>query len=155
MHNVVVDFGTEQHLEELATSALLMMEETEDLHLDRQTAISGVKAVLQNKNHGFYVVATANNQFAGSLFVNSFWLDLMNGYVWWINCVHVRSEFRRQGVYEQMYSFVKEQVAKREDVVALRLIVNPANVKAKDAYEKTGMRQLHYLLYQEKVRTFE
>jgi ribosomal protein S18 acetylase RimI-like enzyme len=155
MHSVVIDFGTEQHMEELVNSALWMMEETEGLHLDRQTAISGAKAVLANKSHGFYVVATANNQFAGSLFVNSFWLDLVNGYVWWINCVHVREEFRRQGIYEQMYNFVKEQVTKREDVVALRLIVNPANAKAKDAYEKAGMSQLHYLLYQEKVRTFE
>lgn len=151
MQSVVVDFGTEQHLDELVDSALLMMEETEGLHLDRQSAVNGVKAVLSNRSHGFYVVATASNQFAGSLFVNSFWLDLVNGYVWWINCVHVREEFRRQGVYEQMYNFVKEQVAKREDVVALRLIVNPANVKAKAAYEKAGMSQLHYLLYQEKI----
>ncbi len=119
--------------------------------MDRATAARGVKAVFRNESLGFYVVATENNRFAGSLFVNNFYLDLKAGYVWWVNCVHVRAEFRRQGVYEQMYAFVKEQVAKRDDVIALRLIVHPTNAKGKAAYEKTGMSELPYLLFQEMV----
>lgn len=35
MHSVVVDFGTERHLEELVDSALMMMDETEGVQLDR------------------------------------------------------------------------------------------------------------------------
>ncbi len=34
MHSVVIDFGTEQHLEELVDSALMMMDETEGIQLD-------------------------------------------------------------------------------------------------------------------------
>lgn len=151
MHSVVVDFGKEQYLEELVDSALMMMDETEGIQLDRATAARGVKAVFENSRLGFYVVAMENNKFAGSLFVNNFYLDLKAGYVWWVNCVHVRAEFRRQGVYEKMYAFVKEQVAKRDDVIALRLIVHPTNAKGKAAYEKTGMSELPYLLFQEMV----
>jgi ribosomal protein S18 acetylase RimI-like enzyme len=147
----VIELGSVQYLNDLVDSALLMILDSEEKNLDRETAMRGVKAALENPSRGFYVVAKIDGQFAGSLFVNNFWLDLMAGFVWWINCVHVRKEYRRQGIYELMYNFVREKAKSRDDVVALRLLVHPENLSAKSAYTKTGMSELPYLVFQERL----
>ncbi|MBA3857416.1 MAG: GNAT family N-acetyltransferase [Cyanobacteria bacterium PR.3.49] len=146
-----IELGSEYYLNELVDSALLMILDSEGRVLDRDTATRGVKAALENPSRGFYVIAKVDGQFAGSLFVNNFWLDLMNGFIWWINCVHVRKEYRRQGLYELMYDFVKNKAKSHDDVVALRLLVHPENLSAKSAYEKTGMSELPYLVLQQRL----
>lgn len=147
----IIELGSEHYLNELVDSALLMILDSEGRVLDRDTATRGVKAALENPSRGFYVIAKVDGQFAGSLFVNNFWLDLMNGFIWWINCVHVRKEYRRQGLYELMYDFVKNKAKSHDDVVALRLLVHPENLSAKNAYEKTGMSELPYLVLQQRL----
>ncbi len=149
--NRLVELGTETYFDELVGSALLMILESEGRQVDRDDVARGVRAVLDNQSRGFYVVVTVDGKFAGSLFVNNFWLDLMNGFIWWINCVHVRKEFRRQGIYELMYEFVKEKASTRDDVIALRLLVHHENIAAKNAYLKTGMTELPYFVFQQKL----
>ena len=50
-----------------------------------------------------------------------------------------------------MYDFVKQKAAASNDVVSLRLIVHHENTVANNAYLKTGMNELPYLVFQEKL----
>jgi GNAT superfamily N-acetyltransferase len=144
--------GMHRDTEELVNSAMLMMEETENIQMDAAVVRAGVEKVLADQSLGFYAVAeTDQGEFAGSLFVNAAWMDLRCGYYWWIHCVHVRSHFRRQNVYEKLYEFVKEHGSVCGNVIAIRLCVHDENVPAKSAYEKRGMQKLPYVVYQERL----
>lgn len=137
---------------ELANSAILMMAETENLHIDDSVALAGVERVLSDSSLGFYAVAeTDTGLFAGSLFVTAVWMDLRCRYYWWIHCVHVRAPFRGNGVYEKLYTFVKEQAELQGNVIAVRLCVHDENGAARRAYEKNNMQRLPYLVYQERL----
>jgi len=146
-----IELGGEEHFAELVNSAVLMILDSEGREVERETTERGVRAVLDNPGRGYYVVAKVDDKFAGSLFVNNIYLDLTAGFIWWINCVHVREEFRQQGLYDLMYDFVRKKAESQDDVIALRLLVHPENEKAKHAYLRTGMSELPYLVYQQKL----
>ena len=126
-----------------------MARETEgkDLPLDRIRA--GVETLLKNPNLGFYVVATREGKIAGSLMVTTEWSDWRNGAFWWIQSVYVRPELRRQGIFRDLYAFVKSCAADEPDVCGYRLYVERDNTGARKTYETLGMRETPYRMYEE------
>ncbi len=151
MSAYIVQRGAKRHLQALSQSAILMMFETEGVDLEEERVQTGVARVLSDESLGYYVVAeTTSGDFAGSLFVNATWMDLRCGYYWWVHCVHVRAAFRGQGVYDRMYEFVTASAEENGEVVGIRLCVHRDNTVARRAYERSRMKELPYVVYQEK-----
>ncbi len=123
--------------------------ETEGKTLDTETLTQGVAAVFADTAKGFYVVAEDNGQIVGGLMVTTEWSDWRNGWFWWIQSVYIRPEARGQGIYRKLYEFVKQQAADKDSVCGFRLYVENENERAQAVYEKLGMEQTYYLLYEE------
>ena len=81
--------------------------------------------------------------------VTTEWSDWRNGLFWWIQSVYVRSQYRRQGIYRQLYAFVKHRAAADGNVCGFRLYVEKNNLTAQKTYEALGMKQTNYKLYEE------
>lgn len=111
--------------------------------------------------------------FAGSLLVTFEWSDWRNGYYWWIQSVFVRRAFRGRGVrsalllcvsssakalvrpqvFRSLYTHVMDTARRRGDVTQVRLYVETTNTAAQATYQKLGMQQSHYLMYETIIRS--
>ncbi|MBN2131340.1 MAG: GNAT family N-acetyltransferase [Sedimentisphaerales bacterium] len=133
----------------LAEFNIAMAWETERKHLDPATVARGVRAVLTKADYGFYVVAAVAGEVVGSLLVTYEWSDWRCGLFWWVQSVHVRPEFRRRGVFRQLYAFVRDEAARNPEVCGLRLYVEDTNHAAHRVYAAIGMTRTPYHLYEQ------
>ena len=123
--------------------------ETESKSLAPETLLPAVETVLRDPRHGFYVVAEADGEIAGSLLVTYEWSDWRNGRMWWIQSVYVRPAHRRRGVYRTLHEFVRARARAAGDVVGIRLYVERENVGAQRTYAALGMTETPYRVYEE------
>ena len=126
-----------------------MARETEGKELDAETLTAGVRALLEDESHGFYVVAESGGEVAGWLLVTYEWSDWRNGVFWWVQSVYVRPHFRRRGIYRRLYELVKARASARGGVRGFRLYVEKHNEVAQRTYEQLGMSETHYKMYEE------
>ena len=124
--------------------------ETEGKRLDTAVLRPGVEAVFQDRTKGFYVVADDNEQIVGGLMVTFEWSDWRNGWFWWIQSVYILPEARGKSIYRKLYEFVKERSEQDGNVCGFRLYVEKENEHAQRVYEKLGMEETYYLMYEEK-----
>ena len=75
------------------------------------------------------------------------WSDWNNGWYWWIQSVYVVPELRGRGVFKAMYAKVRE-LAAQEQVLQVRLYVDKTNTDAQRVYQRLGMEECHYLMYE-------
>ncbi len=122
--------------------------ETEELELNNQVLIPGVKAVFDDPSKGNYYVAEVDGKVVSSLLTTFEWSDWRNGTVLWIQSVYVRPEFRQQGVYKAMYQHIKSLVETDNSLKGIRLYAEKANFTAHRVYENSGMNADHYQLYE-------
>jgi GNAT superfamily N-acetyltransferase len=127
---------------------IAMAWETERKRLDPATVVRGVRTVLANASHGFYVVAIVAGETAGSLLVTYEWSDWRCGRFWWIQSVYVQPECRRMGVFKELYEFIREQASRNPDVCGLRLYVEQSNHTAQNTYTRIGLEETPYRLYE-------
>ena len=146
-----VRFATKADADTIARFNQAMAMETENKVLADEVIGNGVRTLMQNPRDGFYVVAVVEGVLAASLMVTSEWSDWRNGFFWWIQSVYVKKEYRRQGLYSEMYRFVKSEAGKRSAVCGFRLYVEKDNLRAQKTYEALGMARAHYILYEETV----
>jgi GNAT superfamily N-acetyltransferase len=123
--------------------------ETEEKKLDRQILQSGVVAIFDAADKGFYVVAEHEGEIVGGLMVTFEWSDWRNGWFWWIQSVYILPESRGKKIYSRLYEFVKARAHEQKNVCGFRLYVEKENVKAQKVYEKLGMESSYYLMYEE------
>ena len=122
--------------------------ESESVELDREVVMAGVQAALSDPDKAFYLLASVDGDPAGQLMVTYEWSDWRNGWIWWVQSVYVKPEYRRQGVYRRLYRRLEEMAAKRGDVRGIRLYVIRENTVAKRTYESLGMHHSEYDLYE-------
>lgn len=127
----------------------LMAWETEQKELDLDILSKGVSALISDETKGFYLVAEKNEQVVGSLMVTTEWSDWRNAVFWWIQSVYIDPDYRRKGIYAQLYSQVKTLAEQQKDVCGFRLYVEKENIIAQKTYESLGMQASHYLMYEE------
>ena len=127
----------------------LMAWETEQKKLDEVVLSKGVSALITDDTKGFYLVAEYNNEVVGSLMVTTEWSDWRNGVFWWIQSVYISPDYRRQGIYAQLYAQVKVLAEQQKNVCGFRLYVEKENFIAQKTYENLGMEETHYLMYEE------
>ena len=125
--------------------------ETENKELSETLIIAGVKAVFkegQGDRKGFYVVAESENNVIGSLLVTYEWSDWRNGWFWWIQSVYVHHKWRQKGVYTALHKSVQDRSKKSGDSCGIRLYVEKENTIAQQVYQKMGMYETEYFLYE-------
>ena len=127
---------------------LQMALETEDKTLDEGTVVSGVNAVLDSTDLGFYIVAELHGAVVGSLLITYEWSDWRNATFWWIQSVFVDADHRRQGVYTAMHRYVLAQAEADDGICGVRLYVERTNTRAQLTYKSLGMDHSHYDLYE-------
>lgn len=133
----------------IVEAQLKMALETENLSLDPSTVEKGVLAVLQDEHKGQYYVFKGDDlKTYGCLLTIPEWSDWRNGKVLWIHSVYVSEEARGNGIYKKMYEFLKEKVLEDKNLRGLRLYVDKTNLRAEKVYQKCGMSNEHYSLYE-------
>lgn len=128
-----------------------MAMESEGYTLDKEKVTKGVSAAMLDESKGIYWVAKYEGRTIGSLMLTREWSDWNNEWYWWIQSVYVIPEFRRQGVYKAMYQKVKD-AAKDNNISQIRLYVDKTNHSAQSVYQRLGMHESHYLMYEENLK---
>ncbi len=141
--------GKESDLAALVQFNQALAFETEGLMLADYPLTRGVSRLLTSQDKGFYLVAEINDHIVGSLMVTFEWSDWRANNYYWIQSVYIRPEFRRQGVYAKLYQAVKEMANAEGGAASFRLYVEKENTNAQATYQKLGMRESHYLMYEE------
>jgi GNAT superfamily N-acetyltransferase len=118
--------------------------ETEHKRLDRAVLDQGVDAVLKDDRKGFYTVAEAEGEVVGQCLMTFEWSDWRNGWMWWIQSVYVREDFRGKGVWSALYRNILDRAKALPEVIGIRLYVERNNDRAKAAYMKLGMTDAGY-----------
>ena len=121
-----------------------MAMETEGLHLDQHRLESGVDAVLNDPEKGFYLICEHSGSIAGSLMITFEWSDWRNGNVWWIQSVYVDPDHRRKGVFTTLFAEIKKSIQSDDKIAGVRLYVDEHNQKAIETYLSLGMRSSNY-----------
>ncbi|MBX2867035.1 MAG: GNAT family N-acetyltransferase [Acidiferrobacterales bacterium] len=126
-----------------------MAMETEGLQLEKKKIAAGVLGMIEHPERGFYLVVEAEKEIVASLMITMEWSDWRNAMFWWIQSVYVVPDWRRQGLYRQMYQEVKRLSENAGGVCGYRLYVEKENGAAQSTYASLGMHQTHYLMFEE------
>lgn len=128
---------------------LKMAFETENLKLTKSIVELGVDAVFDDSSKGTYYVAEIDGNIVGSLLTTYEWSDWRNGQVLWIQSLYILKDFRGQGIFKEMYTYIKEKVMHHSnDFRGIRLYVDKTNKAAQKVYDKLGMENHHYEMYE-------
>lgn len=125
--------------------------ESEGAKLDDGIVRRGVTAVMNDSNKGSYLVVRKGGEVVASLMITREWSDWNSEWYWWVQSVYVMPEHRGRGLFRSMYAKVKE-LAAQNGVSQVRLYVERTNLSARQVYERVGMRECHYLMYEDVVR---
>lgn len=122
--------------------------ETENLELDQDVLGAGIKTVIEDPGHGYYLLLELEDKVRASLLITYEWSDWRNGQFWWIQSVYVEPEFRRQGLFKKLYSKIKTEAENDPACAGLRLYVEKNNARAQQTYLDLGMQQTHYQMFE-------
>jgi GNAT superfamily N-acetyltransferase len=140
--------ATINDVESIVGFQLKMAGETEGIELDRPTVEQGVAAVINDIKKGRYYVTEMDNKVVASLLTTYEWSDWRNGTVLWIQSVFVLKEYRRKGIYRNMYAHIKKLVSEDNNLKGIRLYADKANNTAHKTYKQLGMSPDHYITFE-------
>jgi GNAT superfamily N-acetyltransferase len=132
---------------------LLLALETEKLVLDQAVVSKGVQAILNDASKGLYFVAEAGGQVIGQVMITYEWSDWRNGNIWWLQSVYVRGDQRAQGVFRQLFLFVKGQAEGTPGVCGIRLYMHSGNQRARQVYANLGFEFTEYEVFEMPLRS--
>jgi len=133
----------------IAAYNVAMALETENLQLDPDRLLAGVRAVFDDPAKGLYLVAEQDSEVVGQLMITYEWSDWRNGVFWWVQSVYVAPAARGRGVYRSLYQAMLSRARERGDVCGVRLYVEHANETAKRTYARLGMSATVYEMWEE------
>lgn len=142
-----ISIGTYNDKEAITGFQIAMALESEGTILDSERVHNGVTAVMEDESKGTYIVARIEGRPVASLMITREWSDWNNGWYWWIQSVYVMQEYRCKGIFKAMYTKVIE-MAKEQNIAQVRLYVDRHNTNAQKVYQKLGMEECHYLMYE-------
>ena len=145
-----ITIGEANDIDAIAHFQVEMAMESEGTELNLERVTRGVTMAMNDISKGEYIVARIDGEAVGSLMLTREWSDWNCQWYWWIQSVYVEPQHRGKGVYRAMYEYVK-QLAHEQNVSQIRLYVDKTNHTAQCAYQRLGMSETHYLMYEEKV----
>lgn len=145
---ITISKAEKKDIQVIAGFQLAMALETEGIRLDPETVLRGVGAVFTDPAKGFYLVAKEGAVITGSLMITYEWSDWRARTVWYIQSLYVIPEFRRRGIFRQMYAWLLERVNADDSIGGIRLYVDLTNQNAQKVYDSIGMDGNHYRFYE-------
>ena len=141
-----VRLAESRDLESLVTFNLALARETEGRQLDRALLQAGVESLLVDSAKGFYVVMEhlPSGRTIGQLLITFEWSDWRNAVFWWLQSVYVQKEWRRHGVFKQLYDHVLREGKRQGNVAGIRLYVEQDNAVAQGVYAHVGLSASPY-----------
>ena len=139
--------ATPQDTETITEFNQKMAWETEERRLDDSIICPGVRAILEDPDKGFYIIALEGEKIVGQLMITYEWSDWRNNTIWWIQSVYVHEDYRGQGIYKRLYEEIKKR-AGQAGISTIRLYVEKENTRAQGVYEKLGMHECQYHMYE-------
>lgn len=150
-HSWIIERATSADAPAIAGFQVAMAAESEGTLLDGELVLRGVSTGIADEAKGVYYVARdEKGETVGSLLVTREWSDWRCAWYWWIQSVYVRPEYRRRGVYRSLYDMVKHDAAQAGSP-CVRLYVDRTNKQGLATYQALGMKESHYLLYEEEI----
>ena len=128
---------------------IAMALETEEKVLCSEVVKSGVDRMMGNSCEGFYVVAEDAGNVIACLMITREWSDWRDGVFWWVQSVYVLPQARNRGVFRMLYDHVRKLALSDGDICGLRLYVEKDNTSAQKVYDKLGMEETNYKMYEE------
>ena len=148
---VVITVGGACNVDDVARFQVDMAMETEGLALDYECVSRGVQAVIDDEAKGRYIIAEIGGKVVACLMITREWSDWNCCWYWWIQSVYVLPGYRGRGIYKAMYNKVLD-LAKAEGISQIRLYVDKENSTAQTVYQKLGMAECHYCLYEKDLK---
>jgi len=145
---MIVREATRNDIESIASFQVKMAAETEDFALDTDTVLAGVSAVVADNKKGRYYVTEIEGKVVASLLTTFEWSDWRNGTILWIQSVYVLPEFRRKGIYRNLYTHIKSIVQADKNLNGIRLYADKNNHPAQNTYRQLGMSAEHYVTFE-------
>jgi len=137
--------------EKITDYNIQMAKEIEDKQLNKTEVFLGVKAVIEDAQKGFYLVAENKDRkigIVGQLMITVEWSDWRNKWFWWIQSVYIDKKFRNQKVFTNLYQEIIRLVESIDDVCGLRLYVEEYNKSVSELYKTLGMIKTSYEIYE-------
>ena len=100
---MLITMASLEDIEDIAHNNVDLRRETEKVDMDFDQVASGVRALIDHPERGFYLLAKHNAQVVGQVMVTSEWSDWRNRFIWWLHRIYVKKEWRRQGVFTQLF----------------------------------------------------
>jgi GNAT superfamily N-acetyltransferase len=125
-----------------------LAEETEGRAPDADVLRRGVERGLAQPAMCRYWVAEAGGEVVGQAMVTYEWSDWRDGVLWWFQSVYVAPHARERGVFRALYEHVAALARADPDARGLRLYVEGDNARARRVYERLGMRDAGYLVFE-------
>jgi len=122
--------------------------ESEGLVLEPETISEGVRLGLEAPARARYWVAEDAGEIHGQCMVTTEWSDWRSGWIWWLQSVYVEPGWRGRGMFRALWQRVLEDARAAGDVVMVRLYVHRENRGARAVYERLGMEESPYLVYE-------
>ena len=142
--------GDVAHVDDIARFQVDMAMESEGLALEYERVCRGVQAVMDDEAKGRYIIARLDGKVVACLLITREWSDWNCCWYWWIQSVYVLPGYRGRGIYKAMYNRVL-YLAETEGVTQIRLYVDKDNSTAQAVYQKLGMAECHYRLYEKEL----
>ncbi len=146
--DIIIRRGLRSDIQTIAEFNQAMAWETEALDLELDRLITGVSAVMDDENKGFYLVVECRGEIGACLMVTREWSDWRNSWWWWIQSLYVQENFRRHHLFSRMYDRIREMAAK-DAAAGIRLYVDQHNRGARTVYDKCGMEESNYVFYEQ------
>lgn len=143
-----ITVGNKSDIAAIAQFQVDMALESEGAVLDSDKVLRGVTAAMNDCNKGTYLVARNAGDVVASLMITREWSDWNAEWYWWVQSVYVKPAHRGRGLFRAMYSKVKD-MATQKGVSQVRLYVERTNLSARQVYERVGMQECHYLMYED------
>ena len=150
MIDMEITIATKKDAKVICEHNISMAKETENINLSPKIALKAVEQLINDSSKGFYVLARIDDEIIGQLMITYEWSDWRNNTIWWIQSVYVKPSYRKKGVFESLYSYVKD-LAKKQQVTLIRLYVHHENTSAIEVYKKLEMRTANYLMFETTV----
>lgn len=131
-----IQLARKRDAEAITAQNITLAKESENILLNHETTLAGVKALLSDKKKGFYLVAEENKTIIGQVMITVEWSDWRNRPIWWVQSVYVQKEWRNKGVFTKLLDHVR-QIAHQQGIAFLRLYVHQNNKSALQVYKKS------------------
>lgn len=147
--NLVIRHATPEDAPAIARFNVALARETEQRTLNRRVVGMGVRAVLSEPHHGFYVVADNGKKIVGMTMVTYEWSDWLNQQWWWLQSVYVDPSLRQRGVFGKIHAYIEELAANAGNVCGIRLYAEKDNRPAHRTYRALGFAPNAYRVFEQ------